>query len=484
MPADSEKMEDKHLPHIVIVGGGIAGLAAAHRLQELSRERELPLRFTLCESSPRLGGVIGSEQQDGFLLEYGPDSFISEKPWALDLCKRIGLESELIGTQDQFRTTFVVRNGKLEPLPEGFILLAPTQLGSLMRSRIFSWPGKLRMGLDLILPRAQSQNDESLGSFVRRRFGREALERVAQPLIGGIYTADPDQLSLAATMPRFLDMERDKRSVIYALWQASRNRPQDTKDSSGARWSLFVTLRGGMQQLVDTLVGRLTLGTIRRNCRVKNVTQTDGQWRIACQDGASLQADGVIVATPAFQAARLLQSQDSGLADQLSYLPYSSAATVSLGYRREDIPHPLNGFGFVVPRIENRAIIAGTFSSVKYAGRAPDGHVLLRAFVGGTLQAELFELEDEEMEQAVRREFAALLGIEAAPLFTLIARYPHSMPQYLVGHLDRVEKIEQQSATHAGLALAGNAYRGVGLADCVRSGEAAATAMIERLGAQ
>lgn len=481
MPSDSERIKGKHLPHIVIVGGGIAGLAAAHRLQELSREREMPLRFTLCEASERLGGVIGSEQQDGFLLEYGPDSFISEKPWALELCKRIGLEAELIGTQDQLRTTFVVRNGKLEPLPEGFILLAPTRLSSLVRSRIFSWPGKLRMGLDLILPRAQPQNDESLGAFVRRRFGREVLERVAQPLIGGIYTADPDQLSLAATMPRFLNMERDKRSVIYALWQASRNKRQDMKDTSGARWSLFVTLRGGMQQLVNTLVDCLALGKIRRHCRVKSVAQAGGQWHIVCQDGSSLQADGVIIATPAFQAARLLQSQDSALAEQLADIPYSSAATVSLAYHREDIPHPLNGFGFVVPRVENRSIIAGTFSSVKYPGRAPDDHVLLRAFVGGTLQAEVFDLDDEDMEQAVRQEFAALLGVEAAPLFTLIARYPHSMPQYLVGHLDRVAKIEQQLATHAGLALAGNAYRGVGLADCVRSGEVAATTVIEQL---
>ena len=187
----------------------IAGLAAAHHLEELSRERELPLRFTLLEASGRLGGTIGTEHRDGFLLEHGPDSFLSEKPWALALCRRMGLESELVGTQDQFRTTFVVRNGKLEPLPEGFMLLAPTRLGALVRSRIFSWPGKLRMGLDLVLPRAQQQDDESLGSFVRRRLGCEVLERVAQPLIGGIYTADPDSLSLAATMPRFLQMERD-----------------------------------------------------------------------------------------------------------------------------------------------------------------------------------------------------------------------------------------------------------------------------------
>ena len=468
-------------PHIAIIGGGIAGLAAAHRLEELSKEREVPLRFSVLEASDRLGGMIGTEQRDGFVLEYGPDSFISEKPWALDLCRRLGLEDELIGTQDQFRTTFVVRRGRLEPLPEGFMLLAPTRLGALVRSRIFSWPGKLRMGLDLVLPRGRQQDDESLSSFVQRRLGREALERVAQPLIGGIYTADPDELSLAATMPRFLQMERERRSLIYALWRAGRKRPQDTKDASGARWSLFVTLRNGMQQMVDTLVERLSLGTIRYRSAVRSVQPHDTDWQIECQDGSRLRADGVILATPAFQTARMLRACDADLADQLSAIAYSSAATVSLAYRRQDIPHALNGFGFVVPRIENRSIIAGTFSSVKYPGRAPDGQVLLRAFVGGALQAELFELDDDEMERVVRQEFASLLGIEAAPLFTLIARYPNSMPQYLVGHLGRVDEIEHRLVTHPGLALAGNAYRGVGIADCVRSGEAAAQGVLDRL---
>lgn len=467
--------------HIAIIGGGIAGLAAAHRLEELHKERQGRLRFTLLEASDRLGGAIGTERRDGFVLEYGPDSFISEKPWALGLCHRLGLENELIGTQDQFRTTFVVRRGRLEPLPEGFMLLAPTRLKALARSRVFSWPGKLRMGLDLVLPRGQQRDDESLSSFVRRRLGREVLERVAQPLIGGIYTADPDELSLAATMPRFLQMERERRSLIYALWRAGRTRPHDTKDASGARWSLFVTLRGGMQQMVKTLVGRLSVGTIRLRSPVRAVQPGEQTWHIECQDGSSLRADGVILAAPAFQTARMLRACDVDLADRLAVIAYSSAATVSLAYRRGDIPHALNGFGFVVPHIEKRSIIAGTFSSVKYPGRAPDGQVLLRAFVGGASQAELFELDDDEMERVVRQEFAALLGVKAAPLLSLIARYPSSMPQYLVGHLERVAAIERRLAVHPGLALAGNAYRGVGIADCVRSGEAAAQSVLDGL---
>ncbi|MGH8009662.1 MAG: protoporphyrinogen oxidase [Candidatus Binatia bacterium] len=473
-------MPDPQLPHIIIVGGGIAGLAAAHRLVELSRERELPLRFTLLEASGRLGGTIATEKQDGFLLELGPDSFISEKPWALALCRRIGLEAELIGTRDQYRTTFVVHKGKLEPLPEGFMLLAPTRFGPLMRSRLFSWPGKLRMALDLLQPRAAHQDDESLGSFVRRRLGREALERVAQPLVGGIYTADPDRLSLAATMPRFLQMEREYRSVIYAMWQASRKKPQEAKGASGARWSLFVTPRNGMQQLVDTLAARLLLGSVRCNHAAAGVRPNNGRWLVECQDGATLQADAIILTTPAFHTAHLVRAFDSQLADCLSGISYSSAATVNLAYRREQVPHPLNGFGFVVPRIENRAIIACTFSSVKYPGRALEGDVLLRAFVGGSLQEDLFNLDDAEMEHAVRQELGQLLGVQAAPLFVRITRYPCSMPQYLVGHLNLVDEIEKRVGEHLGLALAGSAYRGVGIADCVHSGEAAAEATLNR----
>ena len=478
-PSDSTPV-----PHIVIVGGGITGLAAAYKLQELSRERERPLRFTLLESRARLGGVIGTEHRDDFLLELGPDSFISEKPWALALCRRLGLEPELLGTNDEHRTTFVVHKGRLEPLPQGFMLLAPTQLAPLIQSRIFSWPGKLRLALDLLLPRASKQADESLGSFVRRRLGREALERIAQPLIGGIYTADPDQLSLAATMPRFLQMERDYRSVIYALWRAARRNPQTAKGTSGARWSLFVTLQGGMQRLVSALTGRLSLGTLRQGCPVTSVRyqpessdEMSSRWNIECEDGTTLEADGLVLATPAFASARCVRKLDQTLSRQLSSIKYSSTATVNMAYRRDQIPHALNGFGFVVPRVENRSIIAGTFSSVKYAGRAPSDHALFRIFVGGALQTELFERDDAEIRALVRSELQQLLGIEAEPRLSRIARYPQSMPQYRVGHLQLVDEIEKQAAVYPGLALAGNAYHGVGLADCVRSGEAAAEAV-------
>jgi oxygen-dependent protoporphyrinogen oxidase len=283
-------------------------------------------------------------------------------------------------------------------------------------------------------------------------------------------------------MPRFLQMEREHRSVIRALWQAAHKKPHEAKGASGARWSLFVTLRDGMQQFVETLTARLSLGTIQQNCSVSAIRPLEKGWLVECKSDPALQADGVILATPAFHTAPIVRAVDSHLADYLSSISYSSAATVNLAYHREHIPHPLNGFGFVVPYIERRTIIAGSFSSVKYAGRAPEGQVLLRAFVGGSLQEDLFRLDDLEMEHVVRKELAQLLGIHTEPLFVRIARYPHSMPQYVVGHLSLVAAIEKKVATYRGLALAGSAYRGVGIADCVRGGEAAAESMLEQMG--
>lgn len=462
---------------LVVVGGGITGLAAAHRAVELAGERGLSLDLTLLEAGNRLGGTIATERRDGFLVECGPDSFLSEKPWALALCRRLGLEDRLVRTDDRFRRTFVVWGGTLHPLPEGFQLLAPTRLGPLLASRLFTWPGKLRMALDLVLPRG-GEADESLGAFVRRRLGREALERVAQPLVAGIYTADPDDLSLSATMPRFAALERRERSVILALWRAARRAPAEAEGTSGARWSLFVTLAEGMDELVGALGARLPPGSVRLKARVSDVARADGRWRVATQDGDVLAADGVILAAEAHQTARLLRYLDPSLALLLEGIPYASSATVTLAYRRAAIRHPLDGFGFVVPHAEERPIIAGTFSSVKYPGRAPDGHVLLRVFLGGALREAVLEQDDERLAEIAREQLRDLLGAGEAPLWTRVARYRKAMPQYHVGHLARVETIELALARHPGLALAGGAYRGVGIADCVRSGEEAALRLL------
>ena len=468
-------------PRFVIVGGGITGLAAAHRLTELSAERGQAIELSLLEARGRLGGTIATERAGGFLIEAGPDSFLSEKPWALALCQRLGITDHLVRTNDAYRRTFVVHRGRLVPLPDGFMLLAPTRIWPVLRTPLFSWAGKLRMAMDLVLPRGRTGDDESLSSFVRRRLGREALERVAQPLVGGIYTADPDTLSLAATIPRFLEMERKHRSLIRALWAERRRQGAAAPTASGARWSLFVTLAGGMQEMVETIAGRLPSGSIRLRSPVAGLARGESahRWRVRLADGSGLDADAILLTTEAHQAARVVSDLDPDLAAMLESIPYAGSATVTLAYRREAIPHPLDGFGFVVPRTEGRPILACTFSSVKYPGRAPEGHVLLRLFFGGALKEGVLKMDDDGLEAAARQQLAELLGVSAPPLLTRVYRYEAVMPQYLVGHLERVAAIESRLARHPGLAVAGSAFRGVGIADCVRTGEEVAERFFE-----
>ena len=462
--------------NLVVIGGGVTALAAAHRATELARERRVDLDVRVVEARDRLGGTIATERTDGFLIEAGPDSFLSEKPWALDLSRRLGLESRLVRTDDRFRKVFVWFRGRLHPLPDGFQLLAPTRLAPFAGSSLFSWRGKVRMALDLMLPRGGGAlgDDESLGAFVRRRLGREALERVAQPLVAGIYTANPEELSVAATVPRFVEVERRHRSVILGLRRGLAQAP--LPGTSGARWSLFVTFADGMQTLVTTLADRLPDSAIVLGQRVSAVERDGGRWRVTSSDGARFEADRVIVAAEAHVAARLLRYVDPALATLLGDIEYAGAATVSLGFRRADVPHPLDGFGFVVPRSEGKAVLAATFSSVKYPGRAPAGHVLIRCFLGGALNAEILREDDASLIGRARAELGDALGITAEPVLVRASRWPASMPQYRVGHLARIDAIEHRARALPGLHLAGAAYRGVGIADCVRAGEAAAEA--------
>ena len=468
---------------VVIIGGGISGLAAAHRLVERGAQGHL-MEIILLEASERLGGVIRTYERDGFLLEGGPDSFISEKPEVVELANRIGLGEHLIETNDTHRRSFIVRGGKLRPIPEGFQLLAPSRFWPFITTDIFSWAGKVRMALDLILPRRTATNgrdDESLAGFVRRRLGREALERMAQPMVGGIYTADPEHLSLRATMPRFLEMERAHRSVIWAMWKARRRAgTKQSHGTSGARYSLFLSFDRGIQMLVDRLAARLPEGSIRLKSKVETIS-FDGKtqiWKIRVAAQETIEADAVCLALPAYAAAKLLQNLDKQLAAELDSIPYASTATVNLAYRREDVPHPLDGFGFVVPFVERRATLACTFSSVKFAGRAPEGYALLRSFVGGALQPEMFALDEEAMIRAVRNDLRALLGIEKPPLFVHIEKWPRSMAQYHLGHIEKVKRIQQRLSAFPTLQLAGNAYNGAGIPDCIRSGETAAEEVV------
>ena len=466
---------------IIVIGGGISGLAAAHRLTELSRTGSTAYRVTLLEASDRLGGVIATEHADNLLLELGPDSYITDKPAALRLCERLGLADRLIAPQQGGLKLYTVHRGALEPLPEGFLLMAPTRVGSVLQSPVFSWSGKLRMALEPLIPRRSHGGDESLASFVRRRLGREVLERVAQPLIGGIYASDPEALSLAATMPRFPEMERSHGSVILGSQRAQRRRAQ-AADETGARWSLFVSIDGGMEVLVRRIEEALGPGVARLGETVRELSWNPDarRWRVDTGH-AGLEADAVICTLPAFAAARALTTLDSELAGELGAIPFSSTATINLAYRRSDIAHPLDGYGFVVPHVERRKIMACTFSSVKYAGRAPEDIALLRCFAGGALQPDMLDQPDEALEAQVREDLEALLGISGTPILCRTTRYPDCMPQYNVGHLDRVERIETRLQQFPTLALAGKSYRGVGIADCIASGEAAAEGMVEHL---
>lgn len=474
------------MKRVAIIGAGIAGLAAAHRLLERSAETNEPLELLIFESGARLGGIIKTEERDGFLLEQGPDSFITEKPAAIELARRLGLESHLIQANEKHRRSFIVRGTELIPVPAGFQLIAPTRFWPFFNSEIMSWSGKARMALDLVLPRLKTNGamdesmDESLAQFIRRRLGREALERIAQPMIGGIYTADPERLSLQATMPRFIELERKHRSIIRALRKEKAAEPNEVQSQTqGARYGLFASFDRGMQVLVDRLAAKLASTGIALRTRVTAVDldRTSMQWQVRSEHGPAITVDAVCLAVPAYAAASLLVETDVLLAAGLKQIPYESTATVNLAYRRADVADPLNGFGFVVPFIEKRSLLACTFSSVKFAGRAPQDSVLLRAFVGGALQAELVELEETEMLSRVRSDLSDLLGVASAPLFSTVSRWPQSMPQYEIGHIARINKIAERLTALPGLALAGNAYSGVGIPDCIRSGETAADSL-------
>ena len=466
---------------VLIVGGGISGLATAYRLTELSRQGSFPVEITLLEAKPRLGGVIETRSREGFLLEGGPDSFISEKPAALELSKRLGIAAEVTGTNEKFRRSFVYKKGKLVQVPEGFYLIAPSQIRAFLETPLLSLATKLRMGCDLFIPRRAGGGDESIGSFVRRRFGETTLREIAQPMIGGIYTADPERLSLEATMPQFLEMERTYGSVIRGLFARKKlGKKNAAKAASGPRYSLFLSYKEGMEQLTRTLVAKLPEVRFITSSAAARIKRR-AQWLIETEQGVTQEADAVCLALPAHQASRLLEDAAPGLSGDLAAIPYESVATVNLAYQRAYIPHSLGGFGFVVPAFTKRKIVACSFSSVKFPGRAPEGMALLRAFVGGALHREVYALGDGAMVKIVIEELRHYLGIEAKPVFTSISRYPLSMPQYPVGHLARVASLHEQLAGFPGLFLAGNGYRGIGVPDCVKGAELAADAMMNHL---
>lgn len=463
---------------VVVIGAGISGLAAAHRLIELQPGLELQV----LEASDRIGGVLQTETVDGYMCERSADNFITNVPWAIDLCRR--LDVELLQTNDQHRQAFVVRKGRLQKLPQGFLIMAPTRLWPMATTPILSILGKLRMCLEYFVPKRKEETDESLESFAVRRFGRETFERLIQPLVGGIYTADPSQLSLQATMPRFSDMERQYGSLVRAVLRQRKARRSGDHHSSGGRYSMFVAPRDGMQSLVQAMADRLPEGAVRTHAAVERIEQRPGGgWSIwlTGPEVEVIEADAVILATPASRSARILAPLDRKLAEQLAQIPHATSAVVSLGYRRDQVGHRLDGFGFVVPLVEQRRILSGSFSSVKYDGRAPDGCVLFRVFVGGACQPELAELPEADLIRLAHDELTDLLDISGQPELTLVSHWRETMPQYHVGHLQLVESIRAGVDQWAGLGLAGNGYEGVGVPHCIHSGEQVAERILDEL---
>lgn len=454
---------DDEVLDVVVIGGGISGLSAAYELQARGRS------VRVLEAGSRPGGVIATERTGGWVIDAGPDSLLVQKPAAVALCRELGIADRLISTTPP-RTAFVLRDGRLHAISEGSFLGFPITVGALVRSPLFSVAGKARMAGELVVPRRTKEADESISEFVRRRFGREAVDYLAEPLLAGIHAGDVNRLSVRALFPRLVEAERQSGSVIRAL-RSLRVRPSP----QGA----FVSLPGGCGELVDTLASALAPATITCDARVTAVERS-GVYGISWRAGR-VRARSVILAVPAYSAASLLRPFDEALADLCAAVPYASTATVAFGYRRDQVAHPLCGSGFVVPRTEGLALLAGTWVTSKWAGRAPEGHVLIRGFLGGGRDPGRLDAADEELIETVRREMHELLVISGAPLLIRLFRWTRQSPQYETGHLERVAAIERRLGGLPGIFVTGSGFRAIGIPDCISDGRATAARAAEHV---
>lgn len=455
---------------VAIIGGGISGLAAAYALHK----RQVP--YLLLEGGPFLGGVIRTETRDGFLLEGGPDSMLAQKPEGVALCRELGLGERLVPTNPDLRSVYVLHRRKLHPLPEGMMLAVPTKILPFARSELFSWPGKLRMGLDLVIPGGNGRGDESIADFLRRRFGQEAVDRLGEPLLAGIHAGDPERLSILATFPRFRNLETKHGSLVRGMWAAPR-----PKSAPGAPPpAAFYSLRGGLREMVDALVLRLERERIWTRSAVRRVDRGEGGFSLAVEGGETVSARRVIVAAPGPRIAPALEGLLPAAARTLAAIPFASSATVLLGYRREEVAHPLDGYGMVIPKTEGLRTTALSFVSTKFPHRAPEGRVLLRGFLGGVRDEGVMSLSDDEMVETVRRDMAGILGLRGGPAMARVFRWPGGTPQLEVGHLERMAAVEREVASVPGLHLTGAGIRSTGIPDSIadgtRAGEAAAEA--------
>jgi oxygen-dependent protoporphyrinogen oxidase len=468
---------------IVIVGGGITGLTAAHAAMKRASETGQRAVVTVLERSPRFGGNLVTERVDGFLMDGGPDSWVTSKPQATALARELGLGDALIGTNAANRRYYVAWAGRLYPVPEGLVLGVPTRLAPLAQSRLFSWRGKARMAMEPLIPakRLEGDEDESIAEFVERRLGHEAAERLVAPLLSGISSGDASEISIRATFPQLVAMEREHGSLVRGMWAAARSREGGSRQ--GAEASAFVSLGGGVGELVNALVGRLKAeGVVLRTSAaadgLERRERSDG-WTVRMESGEHVDADAVLLAVPAHGAARLVRALEQDLERSLGSIAHGSTATVFLAYRRADVVHPLDGVGFVVPPGPGRAILAGTWVSSKWPGRAPEGHVLLRAFFGGARGEDVLARDDVALAALARDELRALMGLATEPLFSRVFRFEAARPQMRVGHLATMRAVGEQLARAApGVWIAGDGYDGAGIPDCVRQGQEAGRAMV------
>ena len=459
---------------IAIIGGGISGLTAAFTLEE--HRRAGTAEYILYESSPRLGGVLRTEHIHECIVEAGPDSFITEKPWAADLCRTLGLGDQLIGSNDADRKTYILVRGQLIPLPDGLMFMVPTKILPTALSPLFSWTTKLRMARELFLSPRAAEADESVASLVERHYGAEMVDRLADPLLSGVYGGEAASLSVRAVLARFAEMERTHGSLGRAMLAARRKIPRSLKKPAPP---LFTSLKNGMQQLIETLAPRLNQPSLLTNSPVQSIQPRTGGWSVS----AGLKSDhfnAVILALPAHAAAQLLSLCGPELSAELAAIGYSSSITVGLGYDRDVRQSLPPGFGFLVPQSEGKRLLAATFVHNKFPHRAPDDRALLRCFFAGSNAENIWQLSDEAIIAVVRNELQQILGLRAAPLFARVYKWKSAMAQYGVGHLERLDRIERLRQQLPGLALAGNGYRGIGIPDCVRSGTEAAKQILNR----
>jgi oxygen-dependent protoporphyrinogen oxidase len=468
---------------IVVIGGGISGLSAAWFLERAVAKHGLAARITVLEASDRWGGKVLTEHinhvdDTGFIVEAGPDSFLTQKPWALQLARELGLSDQLLGTNDQMRSIYVLHRGQPVKLPDGVLLIVPTKLIPFALSPLISPLGKLRMGFDLFMPAKRDDTDETLADFVRRRLGNEALDKIAEPLMSGIYNAEADKQSIMATFPRFRQLEREHGSLIRGMLASRRQHVSSNGAKPAAKTSMFMSLKGGTQKLIDALAVQLGC-ELRLASPVAEIGTAGDGYTIVLKTGEHLTADAIIITTPAYIAAKLVRPLAPSAADTLTAIRHVSTGTVSLGFPAQAIRKPLHGFGLVVPKSERRPINAITVSSTKFDHRAPDGTVLLRVFFGGSRSPESMSYDDAHMLDVVQRELRLLLGIEAPPIFHRIYRWIDANPQYDVNHLDRIAEVE--AALPPGLYVTGSAFRGVGMPDCVHQAQMTSDAVVERL---